>query len=152
MRSNIELFHNLIEEMDLPLIKLVGKEPDEGNTWLGKGNRSYEEIGLNEDCNAGVVTGEPSGVIVLDVDDAELFPEEYTITDTFTVESSPNKNHYYFFLPAGENHSQYMNRSFKRCGFDIRATGGYVVAPGSIHPDTDSEYKIINDGEIKFAA
>ena len=45
MKSNVELFHNLIENMGLPLIKLVGKIPDEGSTWKGKGYRSYDEIG-----------------------------------------------------------------------------------------------------------
>ena len=76
------MFHHLIEDMGLPLIKLLGKEPDEGTTWKGKGCRSYEEIGLNEDCNAGVVTGAPSGIIVLDIDTPELFPIEFTVPNT----------------------------------------------------------------------
>ena len=44
--------------------------------------------------------------------------------------------------------SIYTVDQLKAMGFDIRGTGGQVVAPGSVHPDTGKFYTIHNEGEI----
>lgn len=75
--------------------------------------------------NVGIITGRLSGIMVIDVDgktDME-FPE------TWTVKTSKGY-HYYFNLPDG---ADLRNRTRAFPNIDIRAEGGYVVAPPSVH-------------------
>ena len=80
----------------------------------------------------GVLTGEPSGVWVLDVDDTEAL---YTLADlgivlprTVTAETSRGL-HFYFGapFPAGLSTGRLPPR------VDVRAAGGLVVLPPSMH-------------------
>ena len=98
----------------------------------------------NEDLNVAIVTGPDSGLVVLDIDlrnggDASLYDLENQhgqLPETVTAETSGGWHHYFAHpggtLPAnfGENYP----------GLDLKANGGYVVAPPSIHPD-GSEYR-----------
>ncbi len=81
------------------------------------------------DCNFGVACG-PSGLIVIDVEqngtDALLALElQYGLPNTFTVSTPRGGKHYYFF-------GQSRNRVQMLPNLDIRSTGGYVLAPGSV--------------------
>ncbi|MDD5434807.1 MAG: bifunctional DNA primase/polymerase [Nitrospira sp.] len=148
---NQDTFKYLIDDKKFPLIRLTGKLPNEGGTWKGKGFRSFEDLRFTKDSNAGVVTGALSGLIVLDVDNRELFlTNGYPLPKTLTVKTGKGF-HYYYQLPEGENHASFANRAIRTEGFDIRAEGGYVVAPGSIHPDNGNEYEITNDAELAQA-
>ncbi|MFA6470921.1 MAG: DUF5906 domain-containing protein [Candidatus Latescibacterota bacterium] len=99
--------------------------------------------------NSGIPCGPANGIIVLDVDDQNLFQSYCTdngslITDTYSVKSGGGHGvHYYYLYPDDGN--VYGNRSRKKNGFDIRGVGGQVVAPGSIHPDTGAVYSILSD-------
>lgn len=75
--------------------------------------------------NVGIITGHISGILVVDVDgETDLeFPE------TWTVRTSKGF-HYYFNLPEGMD---LRNRARAFPNVDIRAEGGYVVAPPSVH-------------------
>ena len=87
--------------------------------------------------NIGVVTGAVSGLFVLDTDSAEATAEveRRGVPHTVTV-STAHGRHYYFRHPGGT----IGNRAGILPGTDIRGDGGYVVAPGSVHP-TGAKYE-----------
>ena len=98
--------------------------------------------------NAGIACGPASGIIVVDIDDSNLFQEwcqENDISnptpDTFTVRSGGKSDHYYYEYPTDNN-------EYRKCkvpGVDILGTGSYAIAPGSIHPETGKPYFISNN-------
>ena len=87
--------------------------------------------------NIGVATGTPSGIFILDVDgvDAEaelrkLEAQHGALPATVEVITARGR-HVYFKMPD----APIRNSAGKLgLGLDIRATGGYVLAPPSIHP------------------
>lgn len=83
------------------------------------------------DCNVGIVTGGISGLLVLDLDSAEAVVEAESrgLPDS-VIASTAKGQHHYFSHPGGE----VKNRAGILPGMDIRADGGFVVGPGSIHP------------------
>lgn len=110
------------------------------------------------DCNIGLATGAVSGVWVFDVDakapDVEpgdlapmtgpealaVLEERYgALPDTRRVRTSGGGMHVYFRLPTLPEGRTLRNRSRIRvdgrmAGLDVRADGGYVVLPPSVHP------------------
>jgi len=90
------------------------------------------------DANVGIVTGEVSNLIVLDVDpehggddsldrlEAASGPLPVTVVAT----TGGGGLHFYFAHPGG----LIRNRTGLSLGIDLRGDGGYVVAPPSIHP------------------
>ncbi|MGO8759672.1 MAG: bifunctional DNA primase/polymerase [Terracidiphilus sp.] len=98
------------------------------------------------DANLGILTGQESGLVVLDVDGidgkASLqaltaahggFPKALCVKTGRTGTDGKHKGaHYYFRAPVGvpiRNSAGILGK-----GLDIRADGGYVVAPPSLHP------------------
>ena len=87
------------------------------------------------DANVGVVTGESSGLVVIDIDPRnggnealeELERKHGRLPDTATVQTSGGGRHLYFStdgpVPSGVLVS----------GVDFKGDGGYVVAPPSGH-------------------
>jgi hypothetical protein len=143
----LEQFKVLAE--DYSLIRLNGKKPIEpGWQQYSQMKRTFEEICFNVGENAGIACGPASCLLVLDVDDEELFQQaqqknNWSIPDTRTIRTGSGGTHYCFRYPQDEN--QYGNRAFKSYGFDIRGIGGQVVAPGSVHPDSGKLYQVEND-------
>jgi len=104
--------------------------------------------------NAGIACGPASGVIVIDVDDPEgtnrwlkkrglFLPEE-----TFTIKTNRG---YHLYLMYPENNIKYKSRKIsenEKTLFEIKSIGAYVVAPGSVHPDTGKAYTIEKNIEI----
>ena len=90
------------------------------------------------DGNVAIVTGEVSGIVVLDVDErhggalslAELDIELGPIPSTVEVATGGGGRHLYFRHPGG----RVSNRVGLRPGIDLRGDGGCVVAPPSVHP------------------
>jgi putative DNA primase/helicase len=86
----------------------------------------------NPGANIGVVTGEPSGIIVLDID-GPLGAESlngYAIPETLTVSTGrAGGTHYWFKCPG----TSIKNAVGLLPGIDVRANGGYVLAPPSRH-------------------
>lgn len=90
------------------------------------------------DANIGIVTGEISNLIVLDVDpkhggDAALERLERKfrpLSATVEVTTGGGGRHLYFAHPGGLT----RNRAGLAQGIDLRGDGGYIVAPPSIHP------------------
>lgn len=91
------------------------------------------------DANVGIATGEPSGVWVLDVDGAEgeaalleLQANHGILPEVLEARTKRGRHLYFTLDPRVRN-------SAKRLPLlDTRSTGGYVVAPPSIHPDGDT--------------
>ena len=89
-------------------------------------------------ANVGVITGEISNLIVLDVDPkhggddslAELERRFGKLPDTVEARTGGGGRHLYFAHPGG----LLLNRVGLRQGIDLRGDGGYVVAPPSLHP------------------
>lgn len=91
-------------------------------------------------ANVAIATGEPSsGVWVLDVDgpEGEAALDELVRTHgelPSTVEARTSRGrHLYLRVPDGETLPR--NSAKRLPKLDTRATGGYVVAPPSVHPD-----------------
>lgn len=90
------------------------------------------------DANVGIVTGHVSGLVVVDVDAkhggfdslATLTHEFGGLPDTVTAETGGGGRHLYFHHPR----DALRNRVGIRPGIDLRAEGGCVVAPPSVHP------------------
>ncbi len=86
---------------------------------------------LMPDANVGLVTGQVSGLIVLDVDGDDGRQSLGKFELPITLASSTGKgNHYLFRYPGHE----IRNFARKLPGLDLRGDGGYIVAPPSIHP------------------
>ena len=101
------------------------------------------------DYNLGVITGTPSGIVVLDVDspDAQTFVEGLNLPLTPAV-STGRGTHYYFKLPAGGVRNTTKIGGHK---LDLRGDGGYVVGHGSIH-ETGRRYEwLVSPDEVPFA-
>lgn len=135
------------------LIPLNGKRPIE----QGWNKYCYEPRPFDprdfEGRNAGITTGPANGLIVIDIDDKDGFlswinENRFPLPRTFTVYTGGNgRSHLYYAHPL--NGQSFGNRSFAY--FDIKADGGVVVAPGSIHPDTGQEYVVSHDWPIALA-
>ena len=83
------------------------------------------------DANIGIVTGKISNLVVFDLDskDAERYAEdEGGFPDTVKAYTGKG-NHIYVRYPGFAVNSR-VNKDLE---IDIRADGGYTVAPGSIH-------------------
>ena len=83
------------------------------------------------DGNAGIVTGTVSGLLVLDLDNAAAIAEAEARGLPETVTATTAKGMHCYFAHPGDTIG---NRTGIFPGADVRGDGGYVVAPGSIHP------------------
>jgi hypothetical protein len=89
-------------------------------------------------ANIGIVTGEISNLVVLDIDpkhggDASLERLERRfgpLPATIEAITGGGGRHLYFTHPGG----LIRNRTGLAQGIDLRGDGGYIVAPPSIHP------------------
>jgi len=88
--------------------------------------------------NMGIVTGQLSGLIVVDCDDpqdAMWWQQQYPTP--LMVRTGSGGTHYYYRAPQEVVRNRI--RLFGR-RIDLRGTGGVVVAPPSVHPDTQLSY------------
>ncbi len=89
--------------------------------------------------NVGIATGAGSGFVVLDVDgksgEAALTALE-ALPETLTCITGGGGRHLYFRHPGGT-----VGNSPLATNVDVRADGGQVVAPPSLHPDTRQPYR-----------
>ncbi len=99
-------------------------------------------------AGVGIATGLPSGLVVLDVDGpqgeaslAEL-EEQHKLPPTYTVRTGGGGRHLYFAYPP----DQLVRNSAGVLGpgLDIRAGGGFVVAPPSVHQSGNRYVWVMN--------
>ena len=105
---------------------------------------------LEKDYNIGIVTGAISGIAVVDLDSKEAieFSKKNNFPKTPYVKTGKGY-HLYFKYQNGVRNFQ---KRPELKDIDLRADGGYVLAPPSIHPETKKpyEWKII-PGEVDYA-
>jgi len=87
------------------------------------------------EINLGLVTGEVSGFIVIDIDSVEAKEGLKKHAGDYDLETVPRsrtgKGWQLFFKHPGK---PIQNRTGVIPGLDVRGDGGYVVAPPSVHP------------------
>lgn len=117
----------------------------------------------NPDAGVGIATGTPSGIWVLDIDPRnggdetlyELERDNAPLEDHYEVLTGGGGRHYYFTLPlhaeggdsddgtqAGHAETPSVHAGILGPGLDVKSTGGQVLAPPSIHPDTGRAYQL----------
>jgi hypothetical protein len=92
------------------------------------------------DANIAIITGEISNLVVLDIDPGhggdeslrDLVTQFGPLPETLTVRTGGGGRHLYFAAPADGR--PMPSRVGLRPGIDIRAEGGLVIAPPSVHP------------------
>lgn len=95
------------------------------------------------DANIGLATGEISGIAVIDVDvkngakGRESLSSLNGLPPTLTVTTPSGGWHLYYLCPQGGLRS----RNGALPGIDLKADGGYVVAPGSMIDGKPYEYQ-----------
>lgn len=115
---------------------LKGKRPYKRGWQTGERETLGEALAWAKQGNVGLRTGPISGVIVIDVDqDGSV--ETLNLPDTVTVTTGGGGRHYYFSstLPIPNSAGKLAPH------VDVRGTGGQVVYPGSLHPETDVFYE-----------
>jgi hypothetical protein len=91
------------------------------------------------DANIGILTGEISNIVVVDVDpkhggdhSIERLQQRFgLLPPTVESETGGSGRHLYFLHPG----ILCRNRAGLAQGIDLRGDGGYVVAPPSVHPN-----------------
>ncbi len=93
--------------------------------------KAWQRQSRDNKLNGAIACGAISGIIVLDTDNAEADAEVQRrgVPETARVKTAKG-THYYFQHPG----RPVRNFARKIEGVDLRGDGGYVVAPGSIHP------------------
>ena len=94
-----------------------------------------------------LVQGKAAGTLVIDIDKKgevdgyaslrKLEAELGELPETVTANTPTGGQHLYFKYPA----TDIPTATATRDGIDVRASGGVVVAPPSIHPDTKTRYE-----------
>jgi replicative DNA helicase len=91
-------------------------------------NKWFDE---NPDANIAIITGPVSGIVVFDIDSEkaiEFAEKQGGFPETAKVKTGRGY-HYYARYPA----FKVRNDKNRELGLDIKGSGGYVVAPPSIH-------------------
>lgn len=137
---------DLVEKHGCSVIPLGG---DDGKkplikTWTEFQTRQPSEAELEEwntrwpDANIGIITGAVSGLVVIDADGDEglaWMKEHLPVTSVYV--KTGKGWHAYFKHPG-----KHINNKVRMAPqIDIRADGGYVVAPPSVHKVTGSKYE-----------
>lgn len=137
-----------LQGMDFNLMPLQkeSKFPISGVSWNHLKTTKYKGD-FPDSCNVAVICGEVSlGLFVVDCDHKSLYDDFKEYHGKTRIVESSNGHHFYFraidFLPPSKKFNDNRLRHI-----DVKAEGGYVVAEGSIHPDTKKPYKLICDVE-----
>ena len=86
-------------------------------------------------ANVGIVTGEISGVFVVDCDNEDAYQKiQELLPDNFVscIVKSPRGYHIYLFYSANQTIG---NATGIMPGVDIRGEGGYIIAPPSVNAE-----------------
>lgn len=135
----LETAHELY--LNFKLTPLVGKRPILKG-WATGQQPLWENLAkhIENGGNVGLVCGEPSSVVVIDVDGkngADL--DAWNHHETWIVRTGTGL-HVYFKLPLDEPITSASGGALGR-GVEVKSDGTQVVVPGSKHPDTGRIYE-----------
>lgn len=133
-----------------PLTGGTGKQPS--TQWMAYQKRiaTEDELKLWFDSgtqsNIGIVTGEVSDLVVIDFDTVNAYELALAVSNAFrlTAQVSTGRGVHCYFRP--DTTRPYKTSPFKLDGVTnhIKAEGGFVVAPPSLHANGNT-YKFTND-------
>lgn len=134
-QSALELAQNLQAAGHVATIPIVAGTKRPAIRWgqfkeHGPGARELPALFDHAGLTVGVLTGDPSDrLAVIDCDNRETFERMiYDLGNPATwVIQSARGGHVYMRTPA-------TVKTARGNGFDVKAAGGYVLAPGAIHP------------------
>ncbi len=129
-------------------VKLRSKTKEPFEKGWQKSPYTHEEIQswIDEGGNYGVQGGY-GGLIIIDADMPEIDEVvKSKLQPTFTVKTPRCGHHYYYICKDIEN--KIVLKIGEEHFGEIISSGSQVVGPGSIHPDTGTEYEVVNDVEI----
>lgn len=121
------------------MIPLTGKRAAKKVWQAGPAASLDEVVEWARVRNVGARTGQVSGIVVIDDDTDDLSAAtQLDLPLTVTAVSGGGGRHYYFKAPTVElrNSASKLARNV-----DVRANGGYIVLPGSTHPDSGELYR-----------
>lgn len=109
------------------------------------------------DANIGIACGKRSGIVVLDVDKqhngfesiTELVSKHGALPPTPVSKTGNGGEHIFFKCPDNIDIRNSAGKIGK--GLDIRANGGYVVAPPSVHPNGNQYEWVVRPSEVELA-
>lgn len=113
-----------------------GKNPIKGFLWKKYQTEKPTETEVRDwfkqfpDANIGIITGQISGLIVVDIDGDKGKTSALSLEMPSTIIAETGRGFHYFYKSNG---SPISNKVGIFDGIDIRGDGGYVVAPPSIH-------------------
>ena len=117
--------------------------------WTTKNNYSYDDPKLINHIKAGNnygVLGGYGNLVIFDIDDPKYFNKfKKILSKTFTVETGSGNLH--FFVLADNTEKVVLEKNEEHIG-EIQGKGSQCLCPGSIHPKTKKQYKIINNISI----
>ena len=140
--------------MPMAILPLKGKTPATPHGWK---DASTEEVQIKEwwkkmpNANIGIATGKINNILVIDVDINhakgkcgdeslnELVKDLGELPPTWECITGSGGRHLYFKYPSGHEIRNSASKIAK--DIDVRANGGYIVAPPSVHPETRKEYR-----------
>ncbi|MBN1871435.1 MAG: bifunctional DNA primase/polymerase [Candidatus Omnitrophica bacterium] len=109
---------------------------------------SYKDIQewITQGGNYGILGG-CGGLIVIDADMVELSRiVKEKLPDTFTVKT-PKQGYHYYYISKEITKKIVLKKNEIHYG-EIISSGSQVVGPGSVHPDTGTEYEVVSDIDI----
>lgn len=131
-----------LAEKGFAVVPLMGKAPRTPN-WQQTTSKNILTDSKYDNWNIGLLTGEPSGVIVADIDtfEEELESQLYAIMPKTPLMKKGKKGINFFYRFTGEEtikiHNPYNSREVE---FELISTGRQTVIPRSIHPDSKKPY------------
>jgi len=137
-----------LQKDDIGFVKLKQRTKVPLEKGWQKNPYSYEEILPWLSCgNNYGVQGGYGGVVVIDADTEEIDTVvRGKLPATFTVKT-PRPGHHYYYICEDIKNKILLSKDGKHFG-EIISKGSQVVGPGSIHPDTGTEYEVFSDIEI----
>ncbi|MBN1275766.1 bifunctional DNA primase/polymerase [Candidatus Woesearchaeota archaeon] len=129
-------------------IIMWGKKGSEG--WTTNANYHWSNNKLQEHIgkggNYGLLCG-AGNYLVVDFDDVKTMNKYYPLLpSSFTVETGSGKKHVYFKCDTPIS-KRIKNKEGKSL-IDIQGNKTAVLCPGSKHPDTNKEYKVIKNTDV----
>lgn len=97
----------------------------------------------NPEYGVAIITGDVSGLLVIDVDPRygatnDNMPETDLIVETGRGDGG--RHYYYKHIPG-------LQKYKSPNGYDVQANGAYVIAPPTLHEDTGLAYESLADGD-----